>query len=135
MPYMVPNPDTEAGGLVKHPMYDGPGGKDLEASHAFASERDKMFYQGKGTEGQDIPQDSDWHGKREGRPQKPPAGGDTTWREWAERTKGSRAEMDAGIQHPGHTLPRVLPPPYKKAPSQPRGNFGKWGKWGKNPSK
>jgi hypothetical protein len=58
--------------------------------------------------GDAVPDDPgpDWHGKREGRPQKPPAGGDTTWREWAERTKGSRAEMDAGIQHPGHTAPR-----------------------------
>ncbi len=46
MPYMVPNPDSEAGGLVKHPMYDGPGGKDLEASHVFASERNKMHYRG-----------------------------------------------------------------------------------------
>ena len=46
MPYMVPNPDPEAGGTVKHPMYDGPGGKDLEASHVFASERNKMYYRG-----------------------------------------------------------------------------------------
>ena len=46
MPYMVPNPDSEAGGTVKHPMYDGPGGKDLEASHVFASERNKMYYRG-----------------------------------------------------------------------------------------
>ena len=46
MPYMVPNPDSEADGTVKHPMYDGPGGKDLEASHVFASERNKMYYRG-----------------------------------------------------------------------------------------
>ena len=62
-------------------------------------------YEKAGMEGQDIPQDSDWHGKREGRPQKP-AAGDTTWREWSERTKGSRAALDAGHQHPGHTAPR-----------------------------
>lgn len=61
MPFMVPNPDTKAGGTVKHPMYDGPGGEDLEASHAFASERAKtgpQHYKGyveKGTYGQFVP--------------------------------------------------------------------------------
>ena len=46
MPYMHPNPDSEADGTAKHPMYDGPGGEDLEASHVFASERNKMHYRG-----------------------------------------------------------------------------------------
>ena len=69
--------------------------------------------------GDDAPDDPgpDWHGKREGRPQKP-AAGDTTWREWAERTKGSRAEMDAGHQHPGHTSTswRSVPIPTEPVP-------------------
>ena len=46
MPYMVPNPDSEAGGTVKHPMNDGPSGKDLEASHEFGHEQHKMYYRG-----------------------------------------------------------------------------------------
>lgn len=47
-------------------------------------------YVEKATEGQD------WHGKSEGKPQKP-AAGDSTWREWAaERSNGSRGHFDAG---------------------------------------
>jgi hypothetical protein len=41
-------------------------------------------------------QEQDWHGKSEGKPQKP-AAGDSTWREWAaERSNGSRGHFDAG---------------------------------------
>ena len=102
---MIPNPDTEAGGLVKHPMYDGPGGRDLEASHAFASERDKKFYQGKGTdymeegtEGQTYPDE-----RREEAQQ-------ATLANYYEKKKKHRGPQSgrignfgAGTQHPGHT--------------------------------